>query len=55
MEVTGSKNKKNKDRVRKQFTPRKRTETEGENACVLCAQNIEVYAVGFCDHPICMR
>ncbi|TRY59050.1 hypothetical protein DNTS_008376 [Danionella cerebrum] len=32
-------------------TPKK----ESESACVLCCQDIELFAVGKCDHPVCYR
>lgn len=28
---------------------------ETERACVLCCQEVDVFAVGKCDHPVCYR
>ncbi|XP_026106206.1 E3 ubiquitin-protein ligase ZNF598 [Carassius auratus] len=28
---------------------------DAENSCVLCCQDIELFAVGKCDHPVCYR
>ncbi|KAF5899288.1 E3 ubiquitin-protein ligase [Clarias magur] len=28
---------------------------EAESVCVLCCQDIDIYAVGKCDHPVCYR
>lgn len=28
---------------------------ETEKICVLCCQEVEVFAVGKCDHPVCYR
>ncbi|XP_027004257.1 E3 ubiquitin-protein ligase ZNF598 isoform X1 [Tachysurus fulvidraco] len=28
---------------------------EAENVCVLCCQDIDIFAVGKCDHPVCYR
>ncbi|KAF4074060.1 hypothetical protein AMELA_G00250320 [Ameiurus melas] len=28
---------------------------EAENVCVLCCQDIDLFAVGKCDHPVCYR
>ncbi|KAL1278427.1 hypothetical protein QQF64_025100 [Cirrhinus molitorella] len=34
-----------------EFTPKKDT----ESTCVLCCQDIDMFAVGKCDHPVCYR
>lgn len=31
------------------------TAKEAEKICVLCCQEVEVFAVGKCDHPVCYR
>lgn len=28
---------------------------EAENVCVLCCQDLDIFAVGKCDHPVCYR
>ncbi|XP_062868890.1 E3 ubiquitin-protein ligase ZNF598 isoform X2 [Trichomycterus rosablanca] len=32
-----------------------RMKKETESVCVLCCQDIEIFAVGKCDHPVCYR
>lgn len=49
-------NRDNAMERRRQFTPRKRaSESEDDGICDLCVQKIKIYAIGYCDHPICYR
>ena len=42
--------------ARRSTTQRRRlSESEGDGTCVVCAQSIEIYAVGQCDHYICFK
>lgn len=31
------------------------TEANTPNECIVCCQNIEIYAVGVCNHPVVSR
>ncbi|CAK8694031.1 unnamed protein product [Clavelina lepadiformis] len=45
-------------RARRSKTPRTRqrhSESEGDGSCVVCANPIEIYAVGHCNHYICFK
>lgn len=33
--------------------PRNHSRSESGNFCVVCCEDIEIFAVGQCDHPIC--
>ena len=42
--------------ARRSATPRKRlSNSEDDNTCVVCAQQIVIYAVGHCNHYICFK